>query len=118
MIRINLLPKEEKAPRQVAISFKAGDMVVPAVLLVTSALVIAGMALSQYSRATSLARTGSPNSSHLFATESNVIAAYPANPMSRASDALSSSTASASRPCRNNAAARALRARVAVPHRS
>jgi type IV pilus assembly protein PilN len=57
MIRINLLPKEEKAPRQVAISFKAGDMVVPAVLLVTSALVIAGMALSQYSRATSLARS-------------------------------------------------------------
>jgi type IV pilus assembly protein PilN len=57
MIRINLLPREEKAPRQVAISFKAGEMVLPAVLLVTTALVIAGMALSQYSRATSLARS-------------------------------------------------------------
>jgi len=57
MIRINLLPKEEKAPRPAAITFKAGDLVVPAVLLVTTALVIGGMALSQYSRATSLARS-------------------------------------------------------------
>ena len=57
MIRINLLPKEEKAQRQVSISFKAGDLVVPAILLVASALVIGGMGLSQYSRATSLARS-------------------------------------------------------------
>jgi type IV pilus assembly protein PilN len=57
MIRINLLPKEEKTQRPVAMTFKAGDLVVPAVLLVTSALVIGGMALSQYSRATSLARS-------------------------------------------------------------
>jgi len=57
MIRINLLPKEEKAPRPTAITFKAGDLVVPAVLLVTTALVIGGMGLSQYSRATSLARS-------------------------------------------------------------
>jgi type IV pilus assembly protein PilN len=57
MIRINLLPKEEKAPRPAAITFKAGDLVVPAVLLVTTALVIGGMGLSQYSRATSLARS-------------------------------------------------------------
>ena len=57
MIRINLLPREEKAPRPAAISFKAGDLVIPAVLIVASALVIAGTALSQYSRATSLARS-------------------------------------------------------------
>jgi len=57
MIRINLLAREEKAPRQAAISFKAGDLVIPAVLIVASALVIAGTALSQYSRATSLARS-------------------------------------------------------------
>jgi Tfp pilus assembly protein PilN len=57
MIRINLLPKEDKAPRPAAISFKAGDLVVPSVLVVASALVIAGTALSQYSRATSLARS-------------------------------------------------------------
>jgi len=57
MIRINLLPKEDKAPRPAAISFKAGDLVVPSVLVVASALVIAGAALSQYSRATSLARS-------------------------------------------------------------
>ena len=57
MIRINLLPKEEKAPRQVSFSFKAGDMVVPVLLLVATGLVIGGMALSQYARATSLARS-------------------------------------------------------------
>jgi type IV pilus assembly protein PilN len=57
MIRINLLPKEEKTQRPVAVSFKAGDLVVPAMLLVASALTITGMALSQYSRATSLARS-------------------------------------------------------------
>ena len=57
MIRINLLPKEDKTQRPVAISFKAGDFVIPAVLLVASALVIAGTALSQYSRATSLQRS-------------------------------------------------------------
>ena len=57
MIRINLLPKEEKAPRQVSFSFKAGDMVIPVLLLVATGLVIGGMALSQYARATSLARS-------------------------------------------------------------
>jgi type IV pilus assembly protein PilN len=57
MIRINLLPKEEKTPRPAAMSFKAGDLVIPSVLLVATALVIAGTALSQYSRATSLARS-------------------------------------------------------------
>src|SRR5262249_25255486 len=57
MIRINLLPKEEKAQRPVSISFKAGDLVLPAMLLVATGLNIAGMALSQYSRATSLARS-------------------------------------------------------------
>jgi len=57
MIRINLLPKEERAQRRVAMTFKAGDLLIPAVLLVASALVIAGTALSQYSRATSLSRS-------------------------------------------------------------
>ncbi len=57
MIRINLLPREEKAQRQVALSFKAGDLVVPAVLMVAAALVVAGTALSQHSRAGSLSRS-------------------------------------------------------------
>ena len=57
MIRINLLPKEEKAHRPVTFTFKAGDLLVPVVLLITAALVIGGMALSQYARATSLARS-------------------------------------------------------------
>ena len=54
MIRINLLPREEKAQRRVAIEFKAGELLVPLGVLIASALVIAGTALSQRSRATSL----------------------------------------------------------------
>ena len=54
MIRINLLPREEKAQRQVAFTFKAGDLVVPGVMIVAAALVVAGTALSQHSRAASL----------------------------------------------------------------
>jgi type IV pilus assembly protein PilN len=54
MIRINLLPREEKAQRRVALSFKAGDLVIPGVLVVAAALVVAGTGLSQHSRATSL----------------------------------------------------------------
>ena len=57
MIRINLLPKEDKAQRPVTMTFKAGDIVVPAVVLVATALVIVGTALSQYSRTTSLQRS-------------------------------------------------------------
>jgi type IV pilus assembly protein PilN len=54
MIRINLLPHEQKAQRGATISFNAGDMVIPVAVLVASALVIAGTALSQHSRVSSL----------------------------------------------------------------
>ena len=54
MIRINLLPREEKTQRRVAIEFKAGEMVIPLAVLIASVLVIAGTALSQHSRITSL----------------------------------------------------------------
>ena len=55
MIRINLLPREEKAQRtKIAFEFKAGEMVIPIGVLVASVLVIAGTALSQRSRITSL----------------------------------------------------------------
>lgn len=56
MIRINLLPREDKVQRRVAIEFKfkAGEMVIPLAVLVASVLVIAGTALSQHSRITSL----------------------------------------------------------------
>jgi type IV pilus assembly protein PilN len=54
MIRINLLPREEKVQRKVAIEFKAGEMVIPLAVLIASVLVIAGTVLSQHSRATSL----------------------------------------------------------------
>ena len=55
MIRINLLPREEKAQRKgAAIEFKAGELVIPLAVLIASVLVIAGTALSQHSRVTSL----------------------------------------------------------------
>ncbi len=51
MIRINLLPREEKAQRrQVQFDFKVGDMVFPALLLAAAALVIGGATLSQRAR--------------------------------------------------------------------
>ena len=54
MIRINLLPGEDKAQRKAATQFKAGDLVVPLAVLVATALVVTGTALSQHSRVASL----------------------------------------------------------------
>ena len=47
MIRINLLPREEKASRQVNFNFKAGELVVPIAMFVAVLLVVAGTAMSQ-----------------------------------------------------------------------
>jgi type IV pilus assembly protein PilN len=54
MIRINLLPREEKAQRKAAMQFNAGEMVIPVAVLAASILVITGTALSQHARVTSL----------------------------------------------------------------
>jgi len=54
MIRINLLPREEKAQRRVAIEFKAGELVIPIGVLLLAAVTIGGTVLSQHSRVTSL----------------------------------------------------------------
>jgi type IV pilus assembly protein PilN len=54
MIRINLLPREDKAQRQVAINFKAGDLVIPGVLMVLTTLIVTATFLSQHARAVSL----------------------------------------------------------------
>lgn len=56
MIRINLLPHEQKAQRGAGPTFKfnAGELVIPVAVLVASVLVITGTALSQHSRVTSL----------------------------------------------------------------
>ncbi len=54
MIRINLLPREGKAQRKPAFTFKAGDLVVPIAVLAAAALVVTGTALSQSSRVSSL----------------------------------------------------------------
>jgi len=57
MIRINLLPREGKSQRKPALSFKAGDLVVPVAVLAATALVVAGTSLSQSSRVSSLTRS-------------------------------------------------------------
>jgi type IV pilus assembly protein PilN len=54
MIRINLLPREERAQRRSAVQFNAGEMIIPVAVLVAAALVITGTALSQRSRVVSL----------------------------------------------------------------
>ena len=57
MIRINLLPGEEGRPRKAAVALKAGDLVVPVTLLVATALIVAGTALSQRTGADNLVRS-------------------------------------------------------------
>jgi type IV pilus assembly protein PilN len=58
MIRINLLPREEKAQRQApSFKFKAGDLVVPGVMLLAAGLVVAGTVMSQHSRAAQLEKS-------------------------------------------------------------
>jgi type IV pilus assembly protein PilN len=54
MIRINLLPKEEKAQRRAAVNFQAGDLVLPVAILAAAGLIILGTALSQNARIGSL----------------------------------------------------------------
>ena len=55
MIRINLLPKEEKAHRRrAAVSFQVGDLVLPVAIVAAAALIILGTVLSQNARVSSL----------------------------------------------------------------
>jgi type IV pilus assembly protein PilN len=57
MIRINLLPGEERRQRKSAVAFKTGDLVVPLALVVATALIVAGTAVSQRTRADGLVRS-------------------------------------------------------------
>ena len=57
MIRINLLPKEEKGQRRVAVNFQPGDFVVPVAIAAAAGLVILGTALSQNARISVLKRS-------------------------------------------------------------
>jgi len=57
MIRINLLPGEERRQRKAAVALKAGDFVVPVAVLVAAALIVTGTALSQRMRAEGLVRS-------------------------------------------------------------
>jgi Tfp pilus assembly protein PilN len=54
MIRINLLPKEEKTQRRVAVNFQAGDLVLPVAIVAAAGLIILGTVLSQNARIASL----------------------------------------------------------------
>jgi type IV pilus assembly protein PilN len=58
MIRINLLPREEKAQRQpIQFDLNIGDMVMPVVMIAAAALVIAGSMMSQRSRQSALEKS-------------------------------------------------------------
>lgn len=50
MIRINLLPKEEKGQRRMKVDLQPGDLVMPVAIIAAAVLVILGMSLSQGSR--------------------------------------------------------------------
>jgi type IV pilus assembly protein PilN len=55
MIRINLLPREEKAQRRrVSVNFQAGDLVLPVAIVAAAGLIILGTVLSQNARISSL----------------------------------------------------------------
>ena len=57
MIRINLLPKEEKSQRRMKVDFQPGDLVIPVAILAAAGLVILGTSLSQGSRIGGLQRS-------------------------------------------------------------
>jgi type IV pilus assembly protein PilN len=57
MIRINLLPGEDKRQRKAAVALKAGDLVVPLAVLAAAALIVTGTALSQRTRSEGLVRS-------------------------------------------------------------
>lgn len=57
MIRINLLPREEKGARRAPVTFKAGDLVIPLGALVAAVLFMTGAMLSQRSRSTALSHS-------------------------------------------------------------
>jgi Tfp pilus assembly protein PilN len=54
MIRINLLPREEKAHNQVSMNFKAGELIVPLALFVAVAVIVLGTVMSQRSSVATL----------------------------------------------------------------
>lgn len=54
MIRINLLPREERAQRRAPITLKVGDLVIPVAVIAVAALVVTATALSQHTRVSAL----------------------------------------------------------------
>jgi len=57
MIRVNLLPREERTAQHAPVQFRAGDYVLPAALLVASVAGVAGITVAQRMAATSVARS-------------------------------------------------------------
>jgi len=60
MIRVNLLPREEKAKRKSSsapVDLKIGDMVLPAIVLGAAALIITGSTMSQRTRQAGLEKS-------------------------------------------------------------
>jgi type IV pilus assembly protein PilN len=58
MIRINLLPRDDKGnARRAPMTMKVGDLVIPLAAIVAAGLVVAGSALSQHTRSTALSHS-------------------------------------------------------------
>lgn len=57
MIRVNLLPREERAQQRAPMQFSVGEYVIPAAVLVAVAAVVAGTAVAQRMAATSITRS-------------------------------------------------------------
>ncbi len=57
MIRINLLPKEEKSQRRMKVNFQVGDLVLPVAIVAAAGLIILGTVMSQGARVSSLSNS-------------------------------------------------------------
>jgi type IV pilus assembly protein PilN len=57
MIRINLLPREERTQRRAPITFKVGELVIPVAVIAVVALVVTATAVSQHTRSSALTRS-------------------------------------------------------------
>ena len=57
MIRINLLPREEKVRQKTPVTFKADELVIPAAILAAVAMVILGTSMAQSSKIGSLGKS-------------------------------------------------------------
>lgn len=57
MIRINLLPREEKTNSPISMDFKAGELIIPLAMFLAVGVIVAGTVMSQRMSVTTLAKS-------------------------------------------------------------